>query len=76
MALPTTPGRGRFLVSLNIVWPATKDKVLSILTLYGGGGLVREICRDQVRVTPLGRDENMAALMGMSNLTPRSPSNS
>lgn len=55
-----------FLVSLNIAWPTTKDKVLSTLILYGGGGLVREIFRDQVRATPLGRNENMAALMDPS----------
>jgi len=64
-----------FLVSLNIMWPATKDKVLSTLILYGGGGLVREIFRDQVRATPLGRNENMAALMGTINLTLRCPAN-
>ena len=59
-----------FLVSLNIAWPAMKDKVLGALLLYGGGGLVREIFREQVRVTPLGRTDNMVTLMGTSNLTP------
>ncbi|KAH7885642.1 HECT-domain-containing protein [Phlebopus sp. FC_14] len=53
-------------VSLNTVWPTRKDKVLSTLLLYGGGGLVREIYRDYVRATPLGRDENLASLTDIS----------
>ncbi|KIK81041.1 hypothetical protein PAXRUDRAFT_833139 [Paxillus rubicundulus Ve08.2h10] len=51
------------LVNLNIVWPSRRDKVLSPLLLYGGGGFVREIYRDYVRATPLGRDENLSSLM-------------
>ena len=54
-----------FLLSLNLVWPSRKDKVLSTVLLYGGGGLVREIYREYVRTTPLGRDENLSSLMGM-----------
>lgn len=53
------------ILSLNIVWPSRKDKVLTTLLLYGGGGLVREIYRGYVRTTPLGRDENLSSLMGM-----------
>lgn len=54
------------LMALNIVWPAAKDKVLGTLLLYGGGGLVREIYRDEVRPTPLGRDENIVTVMDPS----------
>lgn len=50
--------------SLNLVWPSRKDKVLTTLLLYGGGGLVREIYREYVRATPLGRDENFSSLTG------------
>ncbi|KIJ59650.1 hypothetical protein HYDPIDRAFT_32985 [Hydnomerulius pinastri MD-312] len=50
------------LMGLSIVWPSRKDKVLTTLLLYGGGGLVREIYRDYVRATPLGRDENISSL--------------
>ncbi|KAG8214281.1 HECT-domain-containing protein [Butyriboletus roseoflavus] len=54
------------LFSLNLVWPSRKDKVLTTLLLYGGGGLVREIYREYVRATPLGRDENLSSLMDPS----------
>ncbi|KAG2082638.1 HECT-domain-containing protein [Suillus cothurnatus] len=55
-----------WLVNLYTVWPIRKDKILSTLLLYGGGGLVREIYRDYVRNSPLGRDENMSSLMDPS----------
>ncbi|KAI9456329.1 HECT-domain-containing protein [Boletus coccyginus] len=54
------------LLSLNLVWPSRKDKVLTTLLLYGGGGLVREIYREYVRTTALGRDENLSSLMDPS----------
>ncbi|KAI6044738.1 HECT-domain-containing protein [Pisolithus marmoratus] len=53
----------RLLMALNVVWPTAEDMVLGSLLLYGGGGLVREIYRDQVRPSPLGRDENIATDM-------------
>lgn len=53
------------LLNLNLVWPSRKDKVLTTLLLYGGGGIVREIYREYVRTTPLGRDENLSSLTGM-----------
>lgn len=53
------------LLSLNLAWPSRKEKVLTTLLLYGGGGLVREIYREYVRATPLGRDENLSSLMGV-----------
>ncbi|KAG1858820.1 HECT-domain-containing protein [Suillus subluteus] len=55
-----------WLVNLYTVWPTRKDKILSTLLLYGGGGLVREIYRDYVRNSPLGKDENMTSLMDPS----------
>lgn len=55
-----------WLVNLCTVWPTRKDKILSTLLLYGGGGLVREIYRDYVRNSPLGKDENMSSLMDPS----------
>ncbi|KAF8428416.1 HECT-domain-containing protein [Boletus edulis BED1] len=54
------------LFSLILVWPSRKDKILTTLLSYGGGGLVREIYREYVRTTPLGRDENLSSLMDPS----------
>jgi ubiquitin-protein ligase E3 C len=56
-----------WLVSLWTIWPTRRDKILSTLLLYGGGGLVREIWRDYVRSSPLGKEENMSSLMGLSS---------
>lgn len=53
------------LLCLNLVWPSRQDKVLTTLLLYGGGGLVREIYREYVRTTALGRDESLSSLMGI-----------
>ncbi|KIK27397.1 hypothetical protein PISMIDRAFT_93249 [Pisolithus microcarpus 441] len=61
------PDMVALLVALHIVWPTAKDEVLGTLLLYGGGGLVREIYRDQVRPTPLGRDENIDTIKGTNN---------
>ncbi|KAG1841093.1 hypothetical protein F4604DRAFT_359554 [Suillus subluteus] len=55
-----------WLVNLCTVWPTRKDKILSTLLLYGGGGLVCEIYRVYVRNSPLGKDENMSSLMDSS----------
>ncbi|KAG1784544.1 HECT-domain-containing protein [Suillus plorans] len=55
-----------WLVNLCIVCPTRKSKILSTLLLYGGGGLVREIYRDYVRNSPLGKNENMSSLMDPS----------
>lgn len=55
-----------WFVSLWTIWPTRRDKMLSTLLLYGGGGLVREIWRDYVRSSPLGKEENMSSLMGLS----------
>ncbi|OAX36693.1 HECT-domain-containing protein [Rhizopogon vinicolor AM-OR11-026] len=55
-----------WLVSLWTIWPTRRDKILSTLLLYGGGGLVREIWRDYVRSSPLGKEGNMSSLMDPS----------
>ena len=54
--------------SLCMVWPSRKDKVVSAVVAWRGGGLVRELYRDFVRRSPLGQSNqinNAAALMGM-----------
>lgn len=53
--------------SLCTVWPSRKDKVVSTVAAWRGGGLVRELYRDFVRRSPLGLNDqlnNAAALMG------------
>lgn len=53
-----------FFLALNTVSPANRDKVLSTVLVYTGGGLVRELYRGYVRGSPLGKDDNAIALMG------------
>jgi ubiquitin-protein ligase E3 C len=53
-----------FFLSLGTIWPGRKERVLSTLVVYTGGGLVRELYRGFVRASPLGRDDNPGALMG------------
>ncbi|KAJ3552359.1 hypothetical protein NM688_g4189 [Phlebia brevispora] len=52
--------------SLCMVWPSRKDKVISTVVAWRGGGLVRELYRDFVRNSPLGQADqlnNASALM-------------
>jgi ubiquitin-protein ligase E3 C len=53
-----------FFLSLGTVWPGRKERVLSALVVYTGGGLVRSLYRGFVRGSMLGRDDSPAALMG------------
>lgn len=46
-----------FLISLFAVWEPCRDDVLSAL-LASGGGLIRELYRNYVRSSPLGKLEN------------------
>ncbi|RDX43479.1 HECT-domain-containing protein [Lentinus brumalis] len=53
-----TPSVISFCFALVTVWPTRRDKVLSTMVAYNRGGLVREIYRNYVRSSPLGRDES------------------
>lgn len=59
-----------FFLALTSVWPAIKEKVLSMLVAYGGGGgggsggLAREIWREHVRGSKLGKEEGQGGVMG------------
>lgn len=53
-------------VALSDVWPKRKDKIFGAVTLYGGGGLVRELYRAHVRPSPLGQDVDSTTLMSSS----------
>jgi ubiquitin-protein ligase E3 C len=57
-----------FFLSLGTVWPARRERVLSTLVVYTGGGLVRELYRGFVRASPMGRDDNPGSLMGMPSM--------
>ena len=57
-----------FFLSLGTVWPARRERILSTLVVYTGGGLVRELYRGSVRASPLGRDDNPGSLMGMPSM--------
>ncbi|PSR73718.1 hypothetical protein PHLCEN_2v10437 [Hermanssonia centrifuga] len=48
--------------ALCTVWPSRKDKVVSSVVAWSGGGLVRELYRNYVRSSPLGQDSNPTAL--------------
>ncbi|TFK31976.1 HECT-domain-containing protein [Crucibulum laeve] len=62
-----------FLLALNNVWPSHKDRVLSTVLVLAGGGLVRELYREHVRRSPIGKDENSGALMDPANASSWSP---
>ncbi|KAH8087159.1 HECT-domain-containing protein [Cristinia sonorae] len=49
-------------VALSNVWPKRRDKLFGAMTLYGGGGLVRELYRSHVRPSSLGQDVDSSTL--------------
>lgn len=57
-----TPAVVAFCFALVTVWPTRRDKVLSTMVAYNRGGLVREIYRNYVRSSPLGRDDSYAEI--------------
>ncbi|OCH88442.1 HECT-domain-containing protein [Obba rivulosa] len=56
-----------FCFALTTVWPTRRDRVLSTVIAWNGGGLVREIYRNYVRSSVLGRDDSLATLMDPAN---------
>ena len=55
-----------FFLALTAVWPSSREQILATVLALTGGGLVREIYRDSVRRSPLGKEENSSALLGTS----------
>ncbi|KAI0820473.1 HECT-domain-containing protein [Trametes gibbosa] len=51
-----------FCFALSTVWPTRRDKVLTTIMAYNKGGLVREIYREYVRPSPLGRDDSFSEI--------------
>ncbi|KAI0926648.1 hypothetical protein AcV5_007383 [Taiwanofungus camphoratus] len=62
-----------FCFALTIIWPSRRDKVLSTVAAFNGGGIVRELYRLYVRNSPLGRDERSGAVMDPENAETWSP---
>lgn len=54
-----------WLHALSTVWPSRRDRVVSTVVAWSGGGLVRELYRSYVRSSPLGKSANAATLTGM-----------
>lgn len=58
--------------SVCMIWPSRKDKVVTTVVAWRGGGLVRELYRDFVRKSPLGQASQLndaAALTGTQRNT-------
>ena len=51
-----------WLYALSTVWPSRRDKIVSTVVAWNGGGLVRELYRGYVRSSPLGKSTNPATL--------------
>ncbi|EMD40028.1 hypothetical protein CERSUDRAFT_46274 [Gelatoporia subvermispora B] len=57
----------KFCLALTTVWPTRRDRVLSTVIAWNGGGLVREIYRNHVRSSALGRDDSLLTIMDPEN---------
>lgn len=51
-----------FCLALSTVWPTRRDKVLNAVAFFNKGGLVREIYREYVRSSIIGRDEDISSI--------------
>ena len=54
----------QYLFALITTWPSSRDQILNIVLATTGGGLVRELYRELVRRSPLGKEENSERLLG------------
>ena len=54
----------QYLFTLMTTWPSSRDQILNIVLATTGGGLVRELYRELVRQSPLGKEENSDQLLG------------
>lgn len=55
-----------WLYALSTVWPSRRDKIVSTVVTWNGGGLVRELYRGYVRSSPLGKSTNPTTLTDAS----------
>ncbi|TFK70099.1 HECT-domain-containing protein [Pluteus cervinus] len=56
-----------FILSLNKIWPMSKDHTLSAILINSKNGIVKELYRGYVRGTKLGKDEYPDALTEFAN---------
>jgi ubiquitin-protein ligase E3 C len=54
----------QYLFTLMTTWPSSREQILNIVLATTGGGLVREVYRELVRQSPLGKEENSERLLG------------
>ena len=55
-----------YLFALTAAWPWANEEILNVVLATTGGGLVRELYRDLVRRSSLGKEENSGSIMGAS----------
>lgn len=58
--------------SLCMIWPGRKDKVVSAVVAWRGGGLVRELYRDFVRGSPLGQSHQISDAADLTSTSHKS----
>jgi ubiquitin-protein ligase E3 C len=54
-----------YLFTIMTTWPSSRDQILNIVLAAAGGGLFRELYRELVRQSPLGKEEKSDRLLGI-----------
>ena len=54
----------QYLFTLITTWPSSREQILNIVLATTGGGLAREVYRELVRRSPLGKEEKSEQLLG------------
>lgn len=57
-----------YLFALTVAWSPARADILDVLLASTGGGLVRQVYRELVRMSPLGKVESSAALIDAANV--------
>lgn len=53
-----------FFLIFGVIWPGSREKMLSLVVVYPDGSLIREFNKGNIRALPLGRDDSPRELMG------------
>jgi ubiquitin-protein ligase E3 C len=48
----------KYLVNLCAIWPSKRDSILTILSVNNGAMVIKQLWRETVRSTPLGKSDN------------------